>query len=662
MLQRRQKLVIVSILFIALWNSSVFANTDCLTGDTVQGINFLLDLIVKFLARLWMPLAMMAGKLMSNSMVYGEFLNLDKSLYLLRNISRTFANFVWAGIILRTLIEGMISGEGISFSSAGKTVMQIIGGIILANTSRFLIGAVVDISNIATMTVGAMPAVYFSNDTASRNTILTSVGSTAGMNKMTLDLTAGICDGKKIASVDKILYSNDENNNGLSDEEILDTLMPKNDSIAWPLLYIWSSVLRIQDFVSSESIDKGNLSTDLLVIIMRLAVIVMFVLVLIILIVINIMRIVYLWFFIAFAPLLLLAYIVQKDKTNKTISNFLPNFSLDNIIKIVFAPVIITGLMGIAMIVVVLMQQVLQTKWNTTIDFHDGIHVTSDSKTSSIMIDGIMETSIQGDLLRGAWDTLWNFFSDLILLAITLAILRGIVKIISVYNKWGIWEEAIKSITKLWGDLVSNIPIIPMGNGQRVGIGSALKHTLWDEGILKKMRRWLDSKELDKQQALDNEIKNLMGIPIELPRSKYKDLTKRTQTTNSSKLSLSTNNLRDFITHLAPIKNHYKDHPHKNTLKFSDMSEYREPFEILLKKLSSSNGNLNTARWIKSWTKFDERKTDDTISTYIARNYTTDSNKEAIKYLYKSIGGNASTLRSDNVGKLFWDNTFNRWE
>jgi len=95
---------------------------------------------------------------------------------------------------------------------------------------------------------------------------------------------------------------------------------------------------------------------------MRLAVIVMFVLVLIILIVINIMRIVYLWFFIAFAPLLLLAYIVQKDKTNKTISNFLPNFSLDNIIKIVFAPVIITGLMGIAMIVVVLMQQVLQTK------------------------------------------------------------------------------------------------------------------------------------------------------------------------------------------------------------------------------------------------------------------------------------------------------------
>lgn len=126
----------------------------------------------------------------------------------------------------------MISGEGISFSSAGKTVMQIIGGIILANTSRFLIGAVVDISNIATMTVGAMPAVYFSNDTASRNTILTSVGSTAGMNKMTLDLTAGICDGKKIASVDKILYSNDENNNGLSDEEILDTLMPKNDSIA----------------------------------------------------------------------------------------------------------------------------------------------------------------------------------------------------------------------------------------------------------------------------------------------------------------------------------------------------------------------------------------------------------------------------------------------
>jgi hypothetical protein len=30
---------------------------------------------------------------MDNSMIYGEFINLDKPLYMLRNLSRTFANF-----------------------------------------------------------------------------------------------------------------------------------------------------------------------------------------------------------------------------------------------------------------------------------------------------------------------------------------------------------------------------------------------------------------------------------------------------------------------------------------------------------------------------------------------------------------------------------------
>ena len=40
-----------------------------------------------------LPILIIAGKAIDNSMVYGTFMNLDKPLYMLWNMSRTFANF-----------------------------------------------------------------------------------------------------------------------------------------------------------------------------------------------------------------------------------------------------------------------------------------------------------------------------------------------------------------------------------------------------------------------------------------------------------------------------------------------------------------------------------------------------------------------------------------
>ena len=57
-----------------------------------------------------------------------------------------------------------------------KKVLRVGAGIIIANMSRFLTGAVVDISTIFTSTVSALPGTYFSADIASRNMILTQDG------------------------------------------------------------------------------------------------------------------------------------------------------------------------------------------------------------------------------------------------------------------------------------------------------------------------------------------------------------------------------------------------------------------------------------------------------------------------------------------------------
>jgi hypothetical protein len=90
------KYIIAIVLMVILWTSNVWAQspeTLCPT-DTTEQVTSLLNIILTFLSWIWIVLATLAGKLMTNGFVYGEFMNLDKVLYYLWNMSRTFANFL----------------------------------------------------------------------------------------------------------------------------------------------------------------------------------------------------------------------------------------------------------------------------------------------------------------------------------------------------------------------------------------------------------------------------------------------------------------------------------------------------------------------------------------------------------------------------------------
>ncbi len=95
---------------------------------------------------------------MDNSMVYGEFMNLDKPLYMLWNLSRTFANFAIWGVLLWKIFNYIFKDRGgnapdILKKIITKGVLIIIG----INVSWFALGALLDLSTIATYALGAMP-------------------------------------------------------------------------------------------------------------------------------------------------------------------------------------------------------------------------------------------------------------------------------------------------------------------------------------------------------------------------------------------------------------------------------------------------------------------------------------------------------------------------
>jgi hypothetical protein len=54
-------------------------------------------------------LANLAGKLMTNDIVYGSFLHLDASLWTLWNIMKNFANFALGFMVIFAVVKNLFS-------------------------------------------------------------------------------------------------------------------------------------------------------------------------------------------------------------------------------------------------------------------------------------------------------------------------------------------------------------------------------------------------------------------------------------------------------------------------------------------------------------------------------------------------------------------------
>ncbi len=74
--------------------------------DSLSGVVFdMLGALLNILYMITLPILVIAGKAIDNSMVYGEFINLDSVLYMLHNFSRTFANFAIGAVLLWKILQ-----------------------------------------------------------------------------------------------------------------------------------------------------------------------------------------------------------------------------------------------------------------------------------------------------------------------------------------------------------------------------------------------------------------------------------------------------------------------------------------------------------------------------------------------------------------------------
>lgn len=147
--------IIQGILYFIGWNIAVAETLQESIQIKVNNYNSILTIIYIILR----PFLVIAGKALDNSFVYGSFFNLDAPLRTIWQIIRNFANFGLGFFVLREILKNIFDfgkwGDLKDFT--GWVIKKAVIAGIGIQASWFVVAAMIDLSTIATYSIGWLP-------------------------------------------------------------------------------------------------------------------------------------------------------------------------------------------------------------------------------------------------------------------------------------------------------------------------------------------------------------------------------------------------------------------------------------------------------------------------------------------------------------------------
>lgn len=446
---------IVLIVTLLRGGQTFAADTNSLTETTLKGINTVINPIIMFFSRVRVLLAIGASKLMSNELIYGSILKLDTYLWTIWNVMKNIANFIMGFMVLfMTLRYLLFLGE-----SPVKLIPKLLLAGILVNMSRFIVGALLDIATIATSGVGGFVNTVFNDSAGLGSQLSTELNST--MNKIPKK-SVFVLDAAKN---NKQAVIQEPQTQGTSVNDALQLILPKANSISWPLLYMGYSIFRFQDFVYLDG-SQASQSSIFINNILKLMMVLMFAVPLLSLFFLNLMRVFYLRIFIAFSPIIFLLKAITKEGK----SAYLPGrMNYGEMVSLIFQPVISVAVLSVSLVFLIGISGMM--KANDTLNNQNtldlgGAQISLQGNTSSITYDNNLgKTEIIGGVFKESQTNL-GFIGDMILMIFAGFLLRTLTGI--TFKRSGeigkkIEKEVQEPLRKLGETAVSAAPILPGG-------------------------------------------------------------------------------------------------------------------------------------------------------------------------------------------------------
>jgi hypothetical protein len=471
------RVIIVIVLLIYALPHTVFADTWSTIAVTTWAwweasvAIEIVNILMKFVTWGWTIVAVLAWKLMTNDFIYATWLWLDKTLYSMWLYMKNIANFALVFFLVSKIASSVFTKNSFDLK---KDLPNFLLASILVNMSWFLMGAVIDVANVATAAVWSFPQVIVSEDP-------TQSAQTAFLNA---SIPNKIC-----ANIEKWQTEC----SGIYDtSQKIDRIRARFNDMSGPLLFLWASIFRFQDYneLNTSIRDIKDFTIWLFI---KLLVMLMFMAPIIALFVINIQRIFYLRLWIIFSPLIVVFTVLGKKPWGKLDSLF----DIKEIIGMTFQPVFVVWWMSIVLLLSMSMYYILGWKpgnqpANEPITKVIGVSEIVTSTNSSTFTNNTAGTSITivWDIFNNVANYAWGLFWYLITTWFVIMLLRAVVKISTSSSKLASWTY--KKVMDLWQNLVTGINFIPIG-WKNVSLASVLNSgNGWVMNTIdSKIRQWV---------------------------------------------------------------------------------------------------------------------------------------------------------------------------
>ncbi len=386
---KNKKIIRLSLFIsiISIWllvSSFVFAWDWSVVDKTYQDIHTVLVMLVKTMSWIWILIANMAGKLMSNAFVSGGILWLDKYLFQARNIVRVVSNILLVVILFKIWYDVLKDWSAKWLST--KIIKVIVAGVLI-NLSWFLLWLIVDLSTVMTVSVSG---------------IWNNIINTSPWLKWAIE-SQYICIPKKytvnykennssVESIPACLTANGDVANWAQDyyniykwDEIIEKISPSQDDMSGPLFYFGMSIFRFFDYTDVNSTDPNSFQDITIWFLIKFFLMLMFITPLIALMVVNFKRMIMIWIRFALSPFIVIKNVIWKDSWFNFIdkiwesvwgisdnkSNF---FNIWSIIWAIFTPVTVVVSLYISIFIIsafawqLMSSQTNRTTLNTELD------------------------------------------------------------------------------------------------------------------------------------------------------------------------------------------------------------------------------------------------------------------------------------------------------
>lgn len=417
----------------------------------ISAVGEVLHFVVSVASWWWILFAVLAGKLMTNTFVYGSILNLDVYLRQLRNIMKNFANFALWFMFLVGILKSIFSSK---WGGTEKwTIVNFLLAWVLVQMSWFIMWAIMDLSTIATSAIGSFPSQLISSDATFMGSVSKNLWPLWN-KKYTIHPDAKGKDKvfTQTAMTDNTWMTNDDT------LKVLDIIMPNYKTVSGPLLYLGFSVL---DFSNFPEADKFNSSTNVdfwwLLVYLGIngMVIILFTVAMFLLFVINLVRVGMLRLLIPLSPFIIIITLFKKQLGLEKLPE---RFSMQKVVVLLFKPVLYVAYLSLMMIFLSGVTAILNSGQDKPIEIPDqNVTITSTKDSSKIEAPGILSFQLDGAKNTFAWIIVYLF---------TFFLMWQLVKMAA---QW--WtgikavDDRINSLTKGIEGVAGNVGVVPIPTG-----------------------------------------------------------------------------------------------------------------------------------------------------------------------------------------------------